>query len=263
LFERQEIGSAAMAPESSSTPHKPLPEAVLVGDEKHPSATMFAFGRLGFLRGAIGAVAGILVAGLLARWSLGIQPKGMPWLVAPVGASAVLVFAVPASPLAQPWSVIGGNILSLMVGLTTAQLMPMPWLAAPVAVGAAIALMSLARCLHPPGGACALVGALAPPALAASGGAGLLVPLALNIAALVTLGFVFNNLTGHRWPHRAPPPGAHAQSVRIIRYEPEDLDAVLENWDEVLDIERSELDALFRAVERQAEARYLGESMPR
>src|SRR3546814_11714629 len=90
----------------------------------------------------------------------GGEAGGLPWLVAPLGASAVLVFAVPASPLAQPWPVIGGNLLSAAVGIFMGQVVGTPLIAAGMSAGAAIALMSLGRCLHPPGGACALLLAL-------------------------------------------------------------------------------------------------------
>ena len=66
-------------------------------------------------RAVIGGGLGILVTAWLCRWGASPQTLG-PWLVAPLGASAVLVFAVPSSPLAQPWSVIGGNTLSALVG---------------------------------------------------------------------------------------------------------------------------------------------------
>ncbi|MFG3757464.1 HPP family protein, partial [Klebsiella pneumoniae] len=76
-----------------------------------------------------------------------------PLLVASIGASAVLLFAVPASPLAQPWPIIGGNSVSALVGIVVARAIGDPLLAAAVAAALAIAVMSLARCLHPPGGA--------------------------------------------------------------------------------------------------------------
>lgn len=214
-----------------------------------------ATGRLGWLRGAAGAVAGILLAGLAARLMLMlVAPAGLPWLLAPVGASAVLVFAVPASPLAQPWAVMGGNLLSALVGLVAAALIGWPPLAVAVAVGAAIAVMSVARCLHPPGGACAVLAALGSPAVAAHGWGAFLGPLALNVIALIAAGYLWNNLTGHRWPHRMP-----AQPVPGPRgYDRADLDAVLEEWDEVLDVSPDDLDALFRAVERRAVQRGAG-----
>lgn len=216
-----------------------------------------ATGRLGWLRGAAGALIGILLAGTLATLAFGANPQALPLLVAPLGASAVLVFALPASPLAQPWPVIGGDMISASVGLVTAHFIHTPLLAAPIAVAVAIAVMSLCRCLHPPGGACALLAALGSPAIAAHGWQALLLPLGLNVVALVAAGWLFNNLTGHTWPHRLPavaplPPQGWAGS-----YEDADLDAVLEDWDEVLDVSRNDLDALFRAVERRVQRRWL------
>jgi len=209
-----------------------------------------ATGRLGWLRGALGALLGIALAALAGRALAGAWPD-YPWLLAPLGASAVLVFAVPASPLAQPWPVIGGNMLSALTGLAVHAAVPAPLLAGAVAVAAAIAVMSLARCLHPPGGACALLGAMAGPAVAAHGWGALLLPLAINLAALALAGWLYNTLTGHGWPHHLPAP----QREPDTRYDRADLDAVLEQWDEVLDVSREDLDALFRAVERRVAAR--------
>lgn len=218
-----------------------------------------ATGRLGWLRGAAGALAGIGLAGAVTHFALDPGP-GALWLIGPVGASAVLVFALPASPLAQPWPVIGGNVFSVMVGLIMAALVPYPPLAAALAVGLAIATMALLRCLHPPGGACALLGALTPPT---AGGAALLgplmdlaLPLAVNLAVMLAVAWAWNNLTGHRWPHDPALAPAPSREEWTARYEPADLDAVLEHWDEVLDVSRDDLDALFRAVEKRVETRW-------
>src|SRR3546814_15548608 len=121
---------------------------------------MRAIGHLGWARGAAGAGMGIALAGAVTMMLVGARAGVLPFLVAPLGASAVLVFCVPASPLAQPWPVVGGNLLSAMTGLTAGHVLGDPWLAASAGVGAAIAVMSLTRCLHPPGGACALLCAL-------------------------------------------------------------------------------------------------------
>lgn len=220
-----------------------------------------ATGRLGWLRGAAGAVAGIGLAAGAAILSLGLWPVAhAPWLLAPIGATAVLVFALPASPLAQPWPVLGGSLLSVLLGLALGHLIAPPALAAAVAAGGAIALMLLARCLHPPGGACAIVGALA--AVATPGEAlAVLVPLAANLAGIVLAGWAYNTLTGHAWPHRAaiPAPGL---AVPDAGYTMADLDAVLEDWDEVLDVSREDLDALFRAVIRQTQRHRPGRPAP-
>jgi CBS domain-containing membrane protein len=220
-----------------------------------------ATGRLGWLRSAFGALLAVALAALAARTAVGAA-SSWPWLLAPVGASAVLVFALPASPLAQPWPVIGGDLISAIVGLIAAHFIPVPMLAAAVAVGAAIGAMSVCRCLHPPGGACALFTALGSPAIAAHGWAGLLLPLALNLLALVAVGWTYNNLTGHRWPHHPRAEAAHPPARWAGSYAREDLDAVLEEWDEVLDVSREDLEALFRALERQVERRWRQGSRP-
>ncbi|MEC5214928.1 CBS-domain-containing membrane protein [Polaromonas sp. CG_9.5] len=69
------------------------------------------------LRLVIGALVGIFLTGLLCHLIGGDGLQRLPWLVAPLGASAVLVFALPASPMAQPWAVVGGNTLSALVGI--------------------------------------------------------------------------------------------------------------------------------------------------
>ncbi|MBB3860030.1 CBS domain-containing membrane protein [Novosphingobium hassiacum] len=210
-------------------------------------------GRLGWARGAAGALIGVVLA---AAFGLSVPDAyHWPWIVAPIGASAVLVFAVPASPLAQPWSVLGGNMLSALVGLLVGHAIGIPMLAAGLAVALAIAVMTYARCLHPPGGACAIVGVLA--ASAVDGGwSSVLLPLLLNVLALIGTGWLYNNLTGHAWPHvpvQAPP---MPQGTWAGTYEKADLDAVIEEWDEVLDVNVQDLDALFRAVERRVLRRW-------
>src|SRR6478672_6228317 len=76
----------------------------------------------------LGALIGIGITGLISGWAVG-DLAHLPLLVAPLGASAVLLFAVPASPLAQPWSIIGGNTLSALVGILVARLIHQPMVA--------------------------------------------------------------------------------------------------------------------------------------
>ncbi|WP_017666006.1 HPP family protein [Porphyrobacter sp. AAP82] len=212
-------------------------------------------GQLGWLRGSFGAGLGIAVAGLVTTVLLGNRMPGLPWLVAPLGASAVLVFAVPASPLAQPWSVVGGNLISASIGLALGLLVGEPAPAAALAVGLAIATMSLARCLHPPGGACALLCALG-----AAGPEGWgychLAPIIANVLALAACGWIYNNATGHRWPHVVAPvaPGADRVHPSALHTR-EDIEATLAGWDELLDVDVDELDAFCRAVSERVAGR--------
>lgn len=213
-----------------------------------------AGGHLGWLRGAVGGALAIATAGLLTMFALQPGGDGFPLLVAPMGASAVLVFVVPASPLAQPWSVIGGNLLSAAIGLAVGDALGAPVLAGAIAVGTAIAAMSLARCLHPPGGACALLCALGAAGPEAWGWA-YLWPIALNVAAMAGAGWLYNNLTWHPWPHRAavpvgPPPAP------ALDYTHADIEAVLADWNEVLDVDVDDLDAFYRALQRHVAGRH-------
>ncbi|MGV3482339.1 MAG: HPP family protein [Sphingobium sp.] len=203
----------------------------------------------------VGALMGIGLTGLVCTW-LGAGDQALPLLVAPIGASAVLLFAVPASPLAQPWSVVGGNIVSALVGITVAWLIPDRVIAAGLAVSLAILAMSLLRCLHPPGGAAALTAVIGGPAVAAAGYGFAFMPVGLNSALLVGLGWLFHRFSGHSYPHRpvpvasAPAPVSVAPGLSI-----EDIDLALKELGETFDVSREDLDALFRKAEANAAAR--------
>ena len=142
-----------------------------------------------------GALVGIATVGFLCRLMFGSSPQ-LPLLVAPVGASAVLLFAVPASPLAQPWPIIGGNVISAFTGILIARLIQDPILAAGTAVAVAIAVMSFARCLHPPGGAAALLMVITHTTQFHFA----FFPVLLNSLLLVGMGVLFNSLTGRIYP---------------------------------------------------------------
>jgi CBS domain-containing membrane protein len=124
--------------------------------------------------------------------------------VASVGASAVLLFAVPHSPLTQPWPLVGGTLISAFVGVTCASLIPDHWLASAVAVALSILLMHATHSLHPPGGAIALLAVLGGEGIRAEGFGFVLVPVGLNVLLILVAALLINNLLpGHRYPARA------------------------------------------------------------
>ena len=94
--------------------------------------------------GSIGAGTGLAVTSMFSHWLLG---EVNLWFIAPMGASAVLLFGVPSSPLAQPWSIVGGNVLSALIGVTVGMLVPDAALACGLAAALAIAGMYFLRCL--------------------------------------------------------------------------------------------------------------------
>ena len=213
---------------------------------------MMIVGRIGWLRGAVGAGLAIALTALISRIALGNDPA-LPWLIASMGASAVLIFVLPASPLAQPWPVAGSHLLAAIIGLAIHATLGATALAAGLAVGLTIAVMSLLRCLHPAAGGTVLITALPSAGVAAAGLGFLVAPLALNVVVLLIAGVVWNRLTGHSYPHRATPPAPQPDWVGHI--EDSDLDAVLAEWDEVLDVSRADLAALVQAVEGKVRER--------
>lgn len=207
----------------------------------------------------LGALAAIALTGLICSYLLG-EGSHLPLIVAPMGASAVLLFAVPASPLAQPWSIIGGNTISAIMGVLAASLINDPIIATGVGVSLAIAAMSFARCLHPPGGAAALTAVLGGPVVASWGMLFPFIPVALNSCILVAVGLLFHKLSRHNYPHVATPVGSgHLTSdlppAQRVGFGDQDIDAALEALNETFDIDRTDLARLLRRVEYEAVAR--------
>lgn len=213
------------------------------------------------LKSCLGALIGLFLTEWICRRFL----QGFnPWFIAPMGASAVLLFAVPSSPLAQPWSIIGGNLVAATVGVACARWIPDPGLAAGVAVAGAIALMFQLRCVHPPSGAVAVTAVLGGPAVQALGFGFVVMPVAINSMLLLLTALAFNNFARRRYPHR-PPEGATqhhtrdvppSQRVGVTRA---DLDAVLAARGEFLDIEEDDLEAIIVEAELRAYRRRFGD----
>ncbi|WEF32446.1 HPP family protein [Pseudoduganella chitinolytica] len=184
-----------------------------------------------------------------------------------MGASSVLLFCLPASPLAQPWSVVGGNVISALVGAACVRwlghALPLPALAA-LATALAIGAMFSLRCLHPPGGAAALTSVIGGPAVHAAGFGFAFGPVLTDSLLLVAAAIVYNNLTGRRYPHSQvlahPNPHATKDAVPTVRlgFQPQDLDDVLKRYGQVLDISRDDLEALFLQTELRAYQRRFG-----
>jgi CBS domain-containing membrane protein len=210
----------------------------------------------------VGAFLGLLFTAWFCRQALG---GAHLWLVAPMGASAVLLFAVPSSPLAQPWSAVGGSLLAALVGVSCAKWLGPSGLAAAAAGALAIAAMFALRCLHPPGGAIALTAVLGGEEVTRLGYHFVLYPVALNVLALLLIALLFNNVLRRRYPHRPVEHGnVHKTADPIPRdrlgFTPEDLDAVLNARGELLDIARDDLEEILRQTEERAYRRRFGET---
>ncbi|MGV8953337.1 MAG: HPP family protein [Cypionkella sp.] len=158
------------------------------------------------LRSGLGAVVGLGVTALLL-WLLdgaGRDLLAQPLLIAPFGASTYLIFAVPNSPLAQPWSAVVGNTVSAIAALALLRVgLPMMPTAA-LAVGLAVLAMAALRAMHPPGGAVALAIVLAASSEHLPSIAFALFPVATGTTALVMMGMLWNTATGRHYPFRQP-----------------------------------------------------------
>ncbi len=141
----------------------------------------------------IGAFLGIgAVAWLNQRFLSG---SDLTLVIGSLGSSAVLLYGAPRSPLAQPRNLIGGHLVSALVGVTAWKLLyAAPWLAQAVAVATAIALMHLTRTLHPPAGATALIAVIGSPQVQAMGYLYVLVPAGLGPLVLLAVALLVNNL---------------------------------------------------------------------
>lgn len=213
-----------------------------------------------WVRAGLGALFGLALTGLATRMTLG-PAASLPLLIAPMGASSVLLFAVPSSPLAQPWSLMGGNLVAGLVGVTAARLVPDPLLAAALACALAIGLMLALRCLHPPSGAVALTAVLGGPAVEAAGYGFVLAPVLLNSALLLAAALAFNALMGRPYPAPASPPGrpaAEPTPLGRLGFSADDIDAALRQYDRLLDVSRADLEQVLRLAEVRAYARRSG-----
>ncbi len=121
------------------------------------------------------------------------------FVMASFGASSVLIFGVIDSPLAQPRNLVGGHVLSAVVGVLCYQLFSSQlWLAAAIAVSASIALMQLTKTLHPPGSATALIAVIGSPQIHDIGYLFALIPILRGALVLLVVAILVNNISKNR-----------------------------------------------------------------
>lgn len=216
------------------------------------------------LRSALAAFVAILVVGYVS--SLFVSGPGLPFLVASMGASAVLLFAISHSPLSEPWPLIAGNIIPALIAVTCAKLVPGLILAAAISVSLSLFVMQILRCLHPPGGALALLPLLGDQSVHELGYRFVLLPVALNLLILLSLGFIINNLLpGRRYPSRAV--SAHKDihkhndpgSLERIGVNQDDLHNALKQMNTFLDVTEEDLSQVYKMAGMQAYRRKMGE----
>jgi len=147
----------------------------------------------------LGAFCGIGAIGLLSRLYLAASDN--LFLIGSFGASAVLVYGHTQSPLAQPRNLVGGHVFSAMVGVTVHYCIPgqeWQWLACALAVALALVVMQVAKTVHPPGGATAMLAVMGSPKIIGLGYWYVLSPVASGVALLLLIAVLINNIPDTR-----------------------------------------------------------------
>jgi CBS domain-containing membrane protein len=223
----------------------------------------------------ISAAAGLVGIGLIMAISQHyLDSQSLPWVVASMGASAVLLFAVPKGPLSQPWSFVAGHLFSAFVGISVAKIVPDPVIASALAVSLAIFVMYVTRCLHPPGGATALTAVVGGSAITELGYMYMLTPIALNLIVMLVWALIINNLI----PNRCYPNGIrdiHKKSNKTIMnkegidlkrpnmIQRSDLHEALTEMDVFVDVSEDELNKIFNLSLMHTHKKKMGEILCR
>jgi len=205
-----------------------------------------------------GGLTGILGVMLVSQAYLGLS--GSASLVASMGASAVLLFAVPHGPLSQPWAVFGGHLVSAVIGVACVRLHTQPLIASALAVALAISAMHYLRCIHPPGGATALSAVAGGDAVHALGFHYVLTPVLLNVLVILLVAIVFNFPFPWRrypaaWARNRKPSAVPAASKQLAAvFSREDLSTAGRAMDPVAGISENKLDTVSSPASAKAES---------
>jgi CBS domain-containing membrane protein len=175
-----------------------------------------------------------------------LGPGHAAGVVASMGASAVLLFAVPHGQLSQPWPVLAGHGFSAVIGVACARWIADPWLAGACAVGLAIGVMHVFKCIHPPGGATALTAVLGGAAIRDLGFQFVLCPVLLNGLVMIGVAIVFNGF----FPWRRYPAALIGHRTGPSTPTHDEIVAALRELDSFIDISEEDLARLTAVLRR-------------
>jgi CBS domain-containing membrane protein len=224
-----------------------LPFTRLIG------ASIDSTGHIEKLVSALGGLCGVLAVATVSRQFL--DDVTAVWIVASMGASAILLFAVPHGMLSQPWPVFGGHLIAAAIGVSCARWVPDSVLAGAIAVALTIAAMHYLRCIHPPGGATALTAVIGGERIHSLGYTYLLTPVLLNVIVLISVAVLFNSaFPWRRYPaalaryldtrRQAETSVSTEDETMIITRE--HLEMALKTMDKTLDISGEDLEKVYR-----------------
>ena len=208
-----------------------------------------------------GALMGMLTVYWVTRWVFPngfMENAGDMVMVTSMGASAVLLFAVPQGALSQPWAVFGGQMLSAFVGVSCQKLFPDQTWTPALAVGAAVGVMHYLRCIHPPGGATSLAAVIGGSEVHTMGYHYLVMPILVNVCAILMMAILFNALFHwRRYPahinKRLRESRQTQPAVRQFDLTQEDFSAAMQQLNSYVDITAENLTELLELAKQHAE----------
>ena len=208
---------------------------------------------------AVGSL--LVIASIYFITSSTLDSSATLLIVPSMGASAVLLFAVPHGALSQPWNVFTGHMLSALVGVSCAMLISNEVLAASMAVGVAVGVMHYTRSIHPPGGATALAAVIGGEATQALGYQFVVTPVLINVLVMLGVALAFNALfPWRRYPawlvNRGRQDRAAARDTRQS-IEHADLVAALSQIDSIIDVSEHDLLRIYALATGTAAQRHL------
>lgn len=206
------------------------------------------------IRSGLAAFTGILLLGLVLRYLPG--ENGFHFAIfASMAAAAVLLYAAPHSPMAQPWPLVCGNLISGLIGWLCSVYIPDPVWAAACAVGLAVFVMHLGHCLHPPGGATAMIMVLASAQFHEHGALWAAGTVLANVLFSLVLALSINKLIpGRHYPalHVTVRPGKPERAEGISN---KDIEWALAQMDGVIDVSEEDLLEIYRLASAHAQGK--------
>jgi CBS domain-containing membrane protein len=214
------------------------------------------------------AFVAILILALVSTYFAGKGPA--VFVIASMGASAVLMFATPHSPLAQPWSFVGGHLIAATVGVACLRTIPNSYAAVATALAIVILLMHYLRCLHPPAGGTVLVPLLGSAEVQQLGYQFVVAPVGVNVLVLLALALAINNIIpGRRYP------ALHYEGGRVAGPQPpgwplgrlglsqDDLVEAMKEMNAYIDVSEEDLEEIYARAELHAHRRRMGDILCR
>lgn len=211
----------------------------------------------------LGGILAILITSWMTHIFIG--PVAAPYLLAAMGASTVLLLGAPHSPFSQPWSFAGGHLVSAAIGITCAMYLNNIYLSAGLAVGLSIIAMYYLRCIHPPGGATALLTVIGDQKIHAMGYHFILMPVLANVVILLSVALLINRLLLKRqYPLNLLLSANHSSHESIspevkLSFNKEDLNAAVKEMNGYIDVAGEDLEKIYSLAVIHSHQRRLGE----